>query len=892
MSTNFQEQAEDVVFLSDRLTSEIVNDYIARRKHMVLVDGNVFQLYPGLFQNLNVYKLPEGEQAKTLAVYEDVVKALRAHEFTRNGVIVAVGGGAISDLAGFVASTYMRGVDLITIPTTLLAMCDAAIGGKNALNVSAKNELGTFYTASTVLIDIKFLTTLPVNAMKSGTGELLKYGIGFEPSMLDMLKNSTYDKVDTFLSLIRHAIWIKKDVVARDFRDGSVRKTLNFGHTLGHAVEFASGFGMSHGEAVAIGVYYMVKWAEREKKLTEEQVREIEHAYDYLGLPRYIPEHLSTELVFSYLSSDKKSLGREIDIVTIEEYGRLKLERMPIEDFRDKISVLDDMFRSSGRSNEAEKMVGKSHVVNEESDMTNGYNIMDEPIEIVNLRKNAVKEQTSLSDIERYLVNERDNAVNEETETMTPLTTHTASNSPTSLPDYSERTEVVIPVPASKSYAHRFLILAAVAETPTTIERLDGSEDLSTTIRALEIMTDASFVFSNDGSMVRIIPAACSLGADRVNNSRLNQEYSNQNNLYRKGVDSWNVNGNKGADVRENSRGMISVNFGESASTARFLIPFVGIYHSSPIEFRGKPSLERRPMDPILDILRAQGLLVSDSGRNTLPFIVDGRIKAGVFRPSGEMSSQFASGLLMAAPKFGGRSKIVLEDEQVSMPYIRTTLDAMKQMGVELDEQNGSYLICPSVYRTDKTLVVERDYSQAAFWLVAEVLRQERQERQLPPIRMPELNPTSLQADSAILRILGIAVTESGEVIRVELPKRRVDISHCPDLFPILAVYYSLSEGAEIFGTERLAYKESDRYLAMKEELERLGGSIEKTGSVVTISEKPLFAGRVTSHGDHRVAMALYILSLFVDGVDIVGGECIKKSYPKFLDHLGWVCEE
>ncbi len=812
---DFQERVEDVVFLSEMLTSTKIKEYIAGRNYMVLVDRNVSRLYSELFDNLIVYELPEGEMAKTLMVYEDVVKALGKHQFTRNGVIVAIGGGSVSDLAGFVASTYMRGVDLINIPTTLLAMCDAAIGGKNALNVSAKNELGTFYSASTVVIDVNFLSTLPIEAMKSGAGELLKYAVGFEPGMLDMLKNSTYDNVNTFLALIRHAIWIKKDVVARDFRDGSVRKTLNFGHTLAHAVEFASNFGISHGEAVAIGVYHMVKWAEREKKLGIEEVMKIEEVYDYLGLPRYIPKKFTRASVVAPISSDKKSLGSEIDIVKITEFGRLNLERMSIQSFVESIF------------NIAETMYSGKDVV--QKDLVNG-------------------------DVEQV-----------------------------------NRGAVSIPIPASKSYAHRFLILAAFAETPTIIRCFEGSEDLSATMQALEIMTGVTFEFLDDRSTLRVLPSGIS---------------SNEAET-------------KSADVNT----LRSVNFGESGSSARFLIPFVGIKNSCPIQFCGEPSLERRPMNTILEILRAQGLLVSDNERGTLPFTVDGRIKSGVFRPSGEISSQFVSGLLMAAPQFDGKSKIVLSEKQVSMPYIEMTFDAMKQMGVALKEQDGAYIVNPSSYQVGEPIVVERDYSQAAFWIVAELLRQEELNRdflsvaenglslsgetlndsaltegqgstpRLPEILIPGLNPESLQADRDLLSILGVTLNASGQVVRIHPAERRIDISRCPDVFPILAVYYSLRGGAEILGAERLAYKESDRYVAMKEELERLGGKMEKIDGVVRIVQKPLFGGRVTAHGDHRVAMALYILSLFVDGIVVEGSDCIKKSYPTFLEHLAWVRE-
>ncbi len=836
------ERSEEVVFLAEALTKEHLKKYIGGRRHIILVDEIILTLYTKVFSGLNTYALPSGEGAKTLEVYENVLKAINISYLTRAGVVVSVGGGATSDVAGFVASTYMRGVDLINIPTTLLAMCDAAIGGKNALNITAKNEVGTFYPPEKVIIDTNFLKTLPQKDMKSGAGELLKYAIGFEPKMLDMLLESDYTDSGTFDSLIRHAAWIKQDVVEKDLRDGGIRKTLNFGHTLGHAVEFSSEFELSHGEAVAIGTYHMTRWAQREKLISSREMSKIEKAYDYLKLPRFIPKNLDRNKVFANVLNDKKSLGETIDVIKLRRLGRLAVYRMPIDQFFKEITMLED----------------KPFIPVAATPLSHGY----------------LGEQK-----------EDDSRV------------------------------CAIYVPVSKSYAHRFLIMGAFADTPTTIERFALSDDLKATIQALEVLSGAKFVFTDDDLVVypgtnnEDVQEGKSIASEGFQERKEEDENTQKNSA------SDSAEGSVYGDVEDSADGgestgvigdsasaIAEVDFGESASSARFLIPFVGIKQSGRIRFKGAPSLEKRTMEPILDILSAQGILCTEEGLErreqdehanceeehsvfptTLPFEVEGRVRAGVFRPSGEVSSQFLSGLLMAAPKFEGKSRIVLGVNQVSTPYIGMTLDAMKKMGVNLSLKNGAYTVMPASYRALKKIVVERDYSQAAFWIVAEILRQERR-ASIPKILLPGLNKQSLQADREILSILGVEIMKNGEIKRVSIPRRQFDIRNCPDLFPILAVYFSLSGGADITGVDRLVHKESDRLGAMIEEISKMGGEFVQKKDMVEIVSSPLTGADLSSHGDHRIAMALSVLSLFVPETTIDTMEPVKKSYPKFLE--------
>ncbi|MDO4753589.1 MAG: 3-phosphoshikimate 1-carboxyvinyltransferase, partial [Bacillota bacterium] len=194
--------------------------------------------------------------------------------------------------------------------------------------------------------------------------------------------------------------------------------------------------------------------------------------------------------------------------------------------------------------------------------------------------------------------------------------------------------------------------------------------------------------------------------------------------------------------------------------------------------------------------------------------------------------------------------------------------------------------ISPGHYAAKGKIRVEKDYSQAAFWIVAELLRQ-LNGGDFRQILLPGMNPHSLQGDRVILDILGVRIEPSGRITRVREPRSQADLTHCPDLFPILSVFYALYEkGGTITGADRVSYKESDRYEAMRLELTKLGCRAVREGGKFRIYPGRLKGNICSAHDDHRVAMALLILSLFVDNVRLDSRECIGKSYPMFLEDL------
>ena len=269
----------------------------ARRAAIITQDNIGLPVGSGLDQL--VLNVPDKEEAKSLAEVERLCRELSSAGFTRSDVIVAVGGGVVTDLAGFVAAVYHRGIRFVSVPTTLLAQVDAAIGGKTGVNLpEGKNLVGAFWQPHAVLCDTEVLASLPPREMRSGQGELAKYHF------------LTGDDLDA-LSLdgrIAAAVRIKADVVAADERDGGRRAILNYGHTLAHAVETAGRYDLRHGEAVAVGLVYAAEVAARLGRIDGARVAEHRRVVDGYGLPARLPAVLDDDELLALFGRDKKAV--------------------------------------------------------------------------------------------------------------------------------------------------------------------------------------------------------------------------------------------------------------------------------------------------------------------------------------------------------------------------------------------------------------------------------------------------------------------------------------------------------------------------------------------------------------------------------------------------------
>lgn len=273
--------------------------------------------------------VPRGERAKTWPVAQRLARELLARGADRNTPLLALGGGVVGDLTGFLASIFMRGVPFIQIPTTLLAMVDAAIGGKTAINLpEGKNLLGTFHQPRLVAIDPQFLRTLPVSQRRNGLAEVLKAGFIRDPdllSRLDQPAHRVFKNEEELTAVIHRAAAIKAAVVAADEREGGLRRILNFGHTLGHALEQASHFRLAHGEAVAWGMLAALNLSEKLTGLSPEAGDRGRRLIRQAGLARSLPR-LEPPAVLSALTLDKKRQEERVVFVLLRNLGEPVIE--------------------------------------------------------------------------------------------------------------------------------------------------------------------------------------------------------------------------------------------------------------------------------------------------------------------------------------------------------------------------------------------------------------------------------------------------------------------------------------------------------------------------------------------------------------------------------------
>jgi 3-dehydroquinate synthase len=317
----------------DRVGMILAKDGRAQR-HVIVTDSHIDALHGERVQtalekmNLRVDRItvPPGEEAKGIETVLTVTERLTSLGADRQTVLIALGGGVIGDLTGFAAAIYLRGIPVIQIPTTLLAQVDSSIGGKTGVDTAAgKNLLGTFNQPKGVFIDIAFLRTLPDDIFRSGLAEVIKYGIIELPELLDDLERAVANgglRETAFLErTIATACRIKKEIVELDERDCELRRILNFGHTVGHAVEAASGYALSHGESVAIGMVAAARLSERLHGLPADDAARIAAVIRSVGLPDRIPAEMDLEDILSRLSLDKKKEGGTIHFVMIRKLG-------------------------------------------------------------------------------------------------------------------------------------------------------------------------------------------------------------------------------------------------------------------------------------------------------------------------------------------------------------------------------------------------------------------------------------------------------------------------------------------------------------------------------------------------------------------------------------------
>jgi 3-dehydroquinate synthase len=270
--------------------------------------------------------IPDAEEGKTLQVAGHCWDALAAMGMDRGGTVVAYGGGAVTDLGGFVAASWMRGVRLINVPTTLLGMVDAAVGGKTGINIDAgKNLVGAFHEPAAVLADLDALRTLPADDLAAGMAEVVKGGFIADPRILELIeadpKAALDPDGDVLAELVRRKIQVKADVVAADLRESNLREILNYGHTLGHAIERREEYRWRHGAAVSVGLVFAAELARHAGRLDDATADRHRAVLESIGLPTGYPAGVLDELVDG-MRGDKKTRAGVLRFVVLDGLAR------------------------------------------------------------------------------------------------------------------------------------------------------------------------------------------------------------------------------------------------------------------------------------------------------------------------------------------------------------------------------------------------------------------------------------------------------------------------------------------------------------------------------------------------------------------------------------------
>lgn len=334
----------DICIGNDLLSS--IGSHIPKKVKSVVIisDSNVWPLYGKTvtqsietagFQ-VNNFVFPAGESSKNGQTYMEILNFLAETKLTRSDLLIALGGGVVGDMTGFVAATYLRGISFIQVPTTLLAMVDSSVGGKTAIDLPAgKNLVGAFYQPDLVVCDISVLQTLPSEIFRDGCAEVIKYGILYDPNLFAHLeeKANDFDRQE----VIQRCIELKRDVVHEDEFDTGARQKLNLGHTIGHGIEKFSNFEVSHGQAVAAGVAIISKAAAANEICSDELYKRVASLLTQFDLPT--TTKFTAKELFTGALSDKKRSGDTVNLIVPKDIGNCQILATAVDELENFIKA-------------------------------------------------------------------------------------------------------------------------------------------------------------------------------------------------------------------------------------------------------------------------------------------------------------------------------------------------------------------------------------------------------------------------------------------------------------------------------------------------------------------------------------------------------------------------
>ena len=315
-----------------------LEQYVSAENPIIITDSNVIRLYQDQFPEWKIIEIGLTERSKTLDTVKEIYEKLVEYEADRSSYIVGIGGGIVCDIAGFAASTYMRGIGFGFVSTTLLAQVDASVGGKNGVNWGGyKNMVGVFNQPDFVICDMELLQSLPREEVLCGLAEIVKHGAIADPALFEFLESSTEKLLNVDPQAIERCVYdsvvIKSGVVNKDERESGERKKLNFGHTFGHGLEKVTE--MPHGEAISIGMKVAARISVKRTGLSTEEAERIEALLQGLGLP--VSFDCDLDKVLAALKKDKKRAGSEIDFVLLDQIGNAVIEKISFDELEKEI---------------------------------------------------------------------------------------------------------------------------------------------------------------------------------------------------------------------------------------------------------------------------------------------------------------------------------------------------------------------------------------------------------------------------------------------------------------------------------------------------------------------------------------------------------------------------
>ena len=324
----------------DYKSDDKLKDFLRGRsesKFLIITDENVFSLYEDRIKSIMkgleyfIFKITPGEKSKSIENFVEINKFLVENNFNRGDAIIAFGGGVVGDLGGYVAASYLRGIDFLAVPTTLLSMIDSSVGAKNGINfMNLKNQVGSFYFPKYVHIDYSFLETLDERNINNGLAEIFKYSVLKDRELFEYLKSA--DDLD-YEMIIYKSLNIKLDFVRDDERDRGKRQKLNLGHTIGHGIESLSNYQLNHGESIGIGTIYMARAAYKLGLAEDDFYKDLIEAFENHNLP--ISYDFDTDEILEVLRHDKKIKNNKINIIIPTKIGEVMSKKIDFNELRE-----------------------------------------------------------------------------------------------------------------------------------------------------------------------------------------------------------------------------------------------------------------------------------------------------------------------------------------------------------------------------------------------------------------------------------------------------------------------------------------------------------------------------------------------------------------------------